>query len=257
MDQLNLFTVEGQKVIVTGGASGMGYETARLFGLYGAEVCIMDISDHLEEKAEELRKETKGSYKTVRVNLADKEDRKQGFAKAVESLDGTLDVLVNCAGIQYACDSVDFPEEAWQKVLDINLDAVFALSQMAGRVMIPKGHGKIINFASMLCYIGGYRVPAYAASKGGVMQLTKALANEWASKGIQINAVAPGYIMTPLNLANNFPESERGKFILSRIPQARWGNPEEIAAVVLFLATPAASYINGSIIPVDGGFAGN
>ncbi len=255
MDERHLFDWKGQKVIVTGGASGMGYETARLFGLYGAKVCIIDISDKLEETAGRLKEATGAEYQTVRANLSDSADRKRGFAEAAACLEGELDVLVNCAGIQYTCDSVEFPEEAWKKVLSVNLDAVFDLSQMAGRMMLKKGHGKIINYASMLSYIGGFRVPAYAASKGAVVQLTKALSNEWAAQGIQVNAVAPGYIMTPLNLASSFPETERGKFILSRIPAGRWGEPEEIAAVVLFLASPAASYMTGAVVPVDGGFA--
>lgn len=257
MDCKKLFDIKGKTAIVTGAASGMGFETARLFGQAGAKVCMADVDPNLEKIAARLEGETGAQYSAVVMDLTDTQQRKDGFDKAMASLGGKLDILVNCAGIQYGCDSVDFPEEAWHRVLSINLDAVFSLSQLAGRIMLRQGKGKIINFASMLSYIGGYKVPAYAASKGGVMQLTKALSNEWAEHGIQVNAVAPGYVMTPLNTKNHFAESERGKFILQRIPANRWGEPEEIAAVVLFLASEASSYITGAMIPVDGGFAAN
>lgn len=255
MDKMELYGLKSKKAIVTGGASGMGYETARYFGYFGVEVCIIDIASEVAGCANRLSEETGAVYHTVVCDLSSSSDRKKGFAEALGLLEGGLDILVNCAGIQYTCDSVDFPEEAWDRVMAINLDAVFDLSKMAGKVMIPQGHGKIINYASMLSFIGGYRVPAYAASKGGVMQLTKALSNEWSSKGIQVNAVAPGYVMTPLNKNSGFAESERGKFILSRIPAGRWGEPEEIAMAVVFLASQAADYITGITLPVDGGFA--
>lgn len=257
MEFAELFSIQGKTAIVTGAASGMGLETARIFGQAGAKVCMVDMNPKLEQIARQLSEENGAVYTTVLLDLTDSEKRESGFEEAVASLGNHLDILVNCAGIQYGCESADFPEEAWNRVLAVNLDAVFSLCQMAGRLMLKQGYGKIINFASMLSYIGGYKVPAYAASKGGVMQLTKALSNEWAASGIQVNAVAPGYIMTPLNTKMHFAESERGKFILERIPAKRWGESEEIAAVVLFLASPASSYITGAMIPVDGGFAGN
>lgn len=255
MEMDKMFSTAGMKVIVTGGASGMGLASARLFGQGKAEVGLIDVSAQTGQIAGMLQQETGAVYHPVAADLADSTARKNAFATAVELLGGAVDVLVNCAGIQHTCDSVDFPAEAWQRVLEVNLNALWDLSQMAGRVMLKQGAGTIINFASMLSFIGGFRVPAYAASKGAVAQLTKALSNEWAGQGVRVNAVAPGYIMTPLN--NGFAESERGKWIKSRIPANRWGEPEEIAAVVYFLATPAAGYMSGAVVAVDGGFSGS
>lgn len=166
---------------------------------------------------------------------------------------GRLDILVNCAGIQYLSDAIDFPFDAYQKVMAINLDAVFELSQLAARVMIPQGSGKIINFASMTSFIAGLQVAAYTASQGGVLQLTKAHSNEWAPKGIQVNAVALGYIMSKMN-EEFFNDLSRSGRIFNHIPMQRWGQPEDIAPVVLFLASKASDYMTGVTVPVDSGF---
>jgi len=143
----------------------------------------------------------------------------------------------------------------WLDVVEINMTAVFDFCQMAGREMLKNGYGKIINVASMLSFFGGYTVPAYAASKGGVAQLTKALSNEWASKGINVNAIAPGYMATEMN-TKLIEDKERNEKILARIPAGRWGNPNDVKGVILFLSSSASDYISGAVIPVDGGYLG-
>jgi 2-deoxy-D-gluconate 3-dehydrogenase len=162
---------------------------------------------------------------------------------------------VNCAGIQRRSKCEDFPIEYWDDVIEVNLTSVFELCQLAGRIMLNKGKGKIINVASMLSFFGGYTVPAYAASKGGVAQLTKALSNEWAGRGVNVNAIAPGYMATSLNTAL-INDPARNEKILARIPAGRWGQPEDLKGVIVFLASEFSNYINGAVIPVDGGYLG-
>lgn len=171
----------------------------------------------------------------------------------LQMLGGRIDILVNAAGIQrrHACE--DFPLEDFTEVIEVNLTSVFDMCQMAGKVMIAQGGGKIINVASMLTFFGGYTVPAYAASKGGVGQLTKALSNEWASRNIQVNALAPGYMATDMNTALLADEG-RNKEILARIPAKRWGDGDDMKGPLLFLASAASGYVSGAIIPVDGGY---
>jgi len=166
-----------------------------------------------------------------------------------------LDILVNNAGITRRHVAEEFPVEDWDQVIEVNLTAVFDLCQMAGKVMLAAGSGKIINVASLLSFTGGLTVPAYAASKGGVAQLTKALANEWASKGINVNALAPGYMDTPLNTAL-IADPMRNRQVLERIPAGRWGKPEDLKGAVVFLASRASDYVHGAILVIDGGFLG-
>jgi len=166
---------------------------------------------------------------------------------------GSIDILVNNAGIIRRAPAVDYSEEDWKAVIDINLTSVFRLTQHAGRHMLTKGSGKIINIASLLTFQGGIMVPAYAAAKGGVGQLTKAFANEWAPKGVNVNAIAPGYFATDNTeaLQNN---PERARQILDRIPAGRWGDPEDLAGAAVFLASAASNYVHGQILVVDGGW---
>jgi 2-deoxy-D-gluconate 3-dehydrogenase len=188
------------------------------------------------------------------VDLAKAEERKAGFDKAVEMLGG-LDIILNAAGIQRRHPSPDFPMEDWNDVLEVNLTAPFDLSQMAAREFLKKEQpsGKIINVSSMLAFFGGQTVPAYAASKGAVMQLTKALTNEWAGKGINVNAIAPGYMETDLNAAL-IANPQRFETISARIPKGRWGKADDMKGLAVFLSSPASDYICGAIIPVDGGY---
>ncbi len=166
---------------------------------------------------------------------------------------GTIDILVNNAGIIRRSPAVEHPEEDWKAVIDVNLSSVFRLTQHAGRHMLARGSGKIINIASLLTFQGGITVPSYAAAKGGVGQLTKAFANEWASKGVNVNAIAPGYMDTD-NTEALRKNPERARQILERIPAGRWGNPEDLAGAVVFLASSASDYVHGHILIVDGGW---
>ena len=168
---------------------------------------------------------------------------------------GRLDILVNNAGTIRRAPAVDYSEADWATVIQVNLSAVFRLSQLAGRQMISQGKGKIVNTASLLSFQGGITVPAYAASKGGVAQLTKALSNEWAGKGINVNAIAPGYMRTDNTRALQQDET-RNRQILERIPAGRWGEPSDLAGAAVFLASPASDYINGEVLVVDGGWMG-
>lgn len=174
---------------------------------------------------------------------------------AVVSQFGQIDILVNNAGIQRRSPSVDFPESDWDDVIQVNLKTVWILCQSAGRFMIPGGSGKIINTASLLSFQGGITVPAYAAAKGGVAQLTKALSNEWAKHNVNVNAIVPGYIATDMNTAL-MDDPVRSKQILDRIPAGRWGNPEDFKGTVVFLASDASNYIHGHLLAVDGGWLG-
>ena len=197
---MHMFDLTGKEAIVTGGASGLGRGLVEGLHEAGAEVAIIDINDQLDAIASEIAKSGARVF-GIKGNLRDREQVKQVFQAAVAKLDNTLDILVNCAGIQRRNPCLDFTANDWDDVIEVNLTATFLLSQMAGRIMLDKNRGKIINIASMLCFFGGYTVPAYAASKGGVAQLTKAFSNEWASHGINVNAIAPGYMDTPLNTA--------------------------------------------------------
>ncbi|MGA3086376.1 MAG: SDR family oxidoreductase, partial [Thermodesulfobacteriota bacterium] len=223
----------------------------------GAEVAIIDITDQIDAIANEIGR-SGAKVVGIKGNLGDREQLKQAFYAAVAKLSDTLDILVNCAGIQRRNPCIDFTPKDWDDVIELNLTATFLLCQMAGRIMLDKNKGKIINIASMLSFFGGYTVPtvpAYAASKGGVAQLTKAFSNEWASLGINVNAIAPGYMDTPLNTAI-MADQERNSKILSRIPAGRWGTPADMKGLIIFLASEASNYVNGAIIPIDGGYLG-
>ncbi|WP_276887357.1 SDR family oxidoreductase [Anaerococcus lactolyticus] len=251
---MNLNDLTGKTAIVTGAAQGLGYGMAEGLMEAGAKVCIMDVNPKALEVAEEFNKK---GFECVAVisNLAKDESREDSFNEAVEKLGDHLDIIVNAAGVQRRYKSEEFPLDEWDFVIDINLRSVFALCQLAGRQFIKQNSGgKIINVASMLSYFGGYTVPAYAASKGGVAQLTKALCNEWAEKGINVNAIAPGYMATEMNTALLDPSNPRNAAITNRIPSKKWGTPEDVKGPVVWLSSDASDYINGAIIPVDGGY---
>ena len=250
-----LFSIAGKRAVVTGGAQGMGNAIVKGYAQAGAKVVIFDIKPDIEEIAAQIAMENQSEVSGIKVDLSSSEDRRAAFSKAMEILGG-IDILVNCAGIQFAEDIVDFRMEDWHRVLAVNLDAVFELSQLAAREMIPNGGGRIINFASMLSFIGGTRVPAYSASKGAVAQMSKTMSNDWAAFNIRVNCIAPGYMDTPLN-TYFMKNKERSSFIFSRIPARRWGQPEDVVGTAIMLASPAADYITGAVIPVDGGFIAN
>lgn len=244
------FDLKGKKVVLTGGATGLGFGMAEGFAEMGASAAIIDINEKLDKTVEKLNKT--GTVFGIKADISEEKNRREAFDRAV-SLLGGIDVLVNCAGIQKRHFSEEFPLSDWDKVINVNLTAVFHMCQLAGQKMLENKKGKIINVASMLSFFGGYTVPAYAASKGGVAQLTKALSNEWASKGINVNAIAPGYMATEMNTAL-INDENRNTQITARIPAKRWGTPEDVKGVVLFLASEASNYISGAVIPVDGGY---
>lgn len=251
---MNLFDLAGKKAIVTGAGGGLGGGMAEGLAEYGAEVLLMDVSARVQERAQALRERGFAAHAVV-ADLSSRPLVEQAFAEALAILGGRVDILVNAAGIiaRHKCE--DFPIEDWEKVINVNLTTTFSLCQLAGRVMLANGYGKIINIASMLSFFGGYTVPAYAASKGGVAQLTKALANEWASRGVHVTALAPGYMDTDLN-ARLINDPVRNTEILARIPAGRWGKPEDMKGVVVFLASHASDYLDGAVIAVDGGYLG-
>ena len=252
MSILNDFALSGKTAIVTGGGRGLGRGMAEGLAEAGATVLIIGSSSSAEKTAAECRQ--KGlSMLALQGNLLDQEQVPAIFEKALTVLDGRVDILVNNAGMQRRHFCEVFPLSDWNDVLNLNLNTVFQLCQLAGRNMLPRKSGKIINVASMLSFFGGYTVPAYAASKGGVAQLTKALANEWAGKGLNINAIAPGYMATDMN-TKLIEDEVRQKEILDRIPAKRWGTPDDMKGIAVFLASAASNYLNGAIIPVDGAY---
>jgi 2-deoxy-D-gluconate 3-dehydrogenase len=246
--------LHGKKAIVTGAAQGLGLAMAQGLCEYGVKVCILDISPNLQQVVEDLR-EKDFQVVGLHADLSDQAQINYVFKKAVDLLDGDLDILVNNAGIHKPMPAVDLPVEDFQRILGVNVTAVFQLCRLAAQEMKKRGKGKIINIASVLATQGGFNASAYSTSKGAVAQLTKSLSNEWARDGINVNAIAPGYYNTELNRFI-IEDKERFASLVSRIPAGRFGNPEELAGTVQFLASNKSDYINGVMIPVDGGFLG-
>ena len=242
-----IFDIAGKKAIVTGGSQGLGYGMGKGLLAQGVDVVLIDVSPKVKDAAAELK------CHAVVADLSTQAERERAFDEALELLGGRLDIIINAAGIQRRHHVEEFPLSDWEDVLNINLTAVFSMCQLATRVMLRQGSGKIINIASMLAFFGGYTVPAYAASKGGIAQMTKAFANELAPKGINVNALAPGYMATEMNMAL-VHDPTRNTEILARIPAGRWGTGEDVAGVACFLSSSAADYIHGAVIPVDGGY---
>lgn len=251
---MELFDIRGRKAIVTGGTRGLGHGMAEGLLEAGASVVIAGTGASAEAEAAKFR-DRGFDCKGLIINLADSTERKAGFEQAVKLLGG-LDILVNAAGIQRRAPVEEFSAQDWNDVLEVNLTAPFELCQMAAREFEKHDpcYGKIINIASMLSFFGGFTVPAYAASKGGVAQMSKALCNELASKNITVNCIAPGYMDTDMNTALSSPDSPRYQEITSRIPAHRWGTPDDMKGLAVFLASHASDYVNGAVIPCDGGY---
>ena len=256
MNNFNIFDITGKKILVTGGSRGLGYGMAEGFLKAGAEVVITGTSEKVFESVEKLKNNTGGVAHGVVLNLNNAANIAPAFDEVMELLDNRLDVLVNCAGMQHRCKAEEFPVEMWDKIINVNLSSLFKISQLAGRVMLEQGNGKIINIASLTSFIGSESIPAYTATKGAVMQLTKALSNEWSSRGVQVNAIAPGYMETDLTANMKSYNPKQYEEVTSRIPMHRWGKPEDLQGVAIFLASSASDYVSGAIIPVDGGFLG-
>jgi 2-deoxy-D-gluconate 3-dehydrogenase len=250
----NPFDLTGKKAIVAGGTGDLGRGMVAALRDAGVDVVILDVAADVHQVAGELDRGGAARVVGIQMDLTDRQALREGFKQALEIL-GTLDILVNSQGIQRRYPAEEFPIEEWDAVIEVNLTSVFELCQLAGQVMLGKGYGKIINVASMNSFTGGITIPAYAASKGGVAQITKSFSNEWAGRGVTVNAVAPGYMDTKMTeaIVNN---PVRNAQILARIPLGRWGRSEDLAGPVLFLASSASDYVTGHVMPVDGGWMG-
>jgi 2-deoxy-D-gluconate 3-dehydrogenase len=246
-------TLASKVALVTGGSSGLGRAIVTALVQAGAAVLFTyrTNADAARALVEELSPE--GTVASVQGDVGSEADVARFVAEAVGRL-GRLDILVNNAGIIRRNDALDLTEEDWDAVLDLNLKSVFFLSQAAARAMLEgAGRGKIINIASMLSFQGGIRVAAYTASKSAIAGLTRGLANEWAARGINVNAIAPGYFETNNTIALR-ADAERSADILKRIPAGRWGKPQDLGGAAVFLASSASDYVHGTVLPVDGGW---
>lgn len=250
---MNLFDISGKKAIVTGGTRGLGYGMAEGLMESGCEVAIVGTSDKVYDVAEKFCAKNFKCH-GVKANLQIRDEVYRAFKECVDKLGGDLDILVTAHGIQRRHSAEVFPVNEWDEVIDVNLNSVFILCQEAGKIMLSKGYGKIINIASMVSWFGGQTIPAYAAAKGGVTQLTKELSNDWISRGVNVNAIAPGYMATDMNEALLDKNNPRYQQITERIPAKRWGTGDDMKGACIFLASHASDYLGGAIIPVDGGY---
>jgi len=249
----NLFNIKGKVALVTGARRGLGLAMAT--GLVEAGVKLVAVSSGADcRELRQMVKKLGGEMLYLQADLADRRQRTGLVAKAVKRF-GRLDILVNSAGIQHRQPALDFDLAKWDHIVSLMMTGVFELSQQAARVMVAQGGGKIINIGSISCFQGGWTVAAYTAAKHGVAGLTKALANEWASKNIHVNAIAPGYFDTEMCAAVKSDPVREPK-IRERIPAGRWGKPEELVGPLLFLASDASNYVDGQILAVDGGWMG-
>ena len=249
---LEAFQLTGKNALVTGSHRGLGAAIALALAKAGANVGCHGRDTNPGPASDEIRAAGRKTF-YLSGDLADAQVPAALIEKTITEF-GCIDILVNNAGVIRRAPAAEYSMEFWNEVINVDLTAVFHLSQLAGRHMLERGaRGKILNIASLLSFQGGILVPAYAAAKGGVAQLTKAFANEWASKGINVNAIAPGYMTTDnTTLLRNDPA--RNRQILERIPAARWGEPEDIAGAALFLCSAASDYVHGHVLAVDGGW---
>jgi 2-dehydro-3-deoxy-D-gluconate 5-dehydrogenase len=247
---LQSFSLEGKTALVTGANTGLGQGVALALAQAGADIAAAGIvaADETGEKVRAMGRR----FINIEANLGSIDPVSRIVQETVDGLGG-LDILVNNAGLIRRQDALDFSEKDWDDVMNVNIKSAFFMCQAAGRVMAAQGSGKIINIASMLSFQGGIRVPSYTASKSGIAGITRLLACEWASKGINVNAIAPGYMATD-NTAQLRADEQRSSEILGRIPAGRWGEPSDLGGAAVFLASRAADYLHGTIIPVDGGW---
>ena len=251
---LDNFKLDGKIALVTGASSGLGQAIAIALAEAGADVAAhCHTAGKADETCEEIQKLSRRSI-AVTGDMADKSAPSRMMQEVVREF-GRIDILINNAGTIRRTPAVDYSEEDWSAVIEVNLSSVFRLSQAAGKRMVEQGSGKIVNIASLLSFQGGITVPAYTASKSGVAGLTKALANEWARSGVNVNAIAPGYMETNNTVALRADEN-RNRQILERIPAARWGEPKDLAGAAVFLSSAASDYMHGHILVVDGGWMG-
>ena len=250
---LDAFRLDGKVALVTGAAAGLGAAIAVALAEAGADVACHGNARAPDATCEAIARLGRRAA-AVKGDLVDREVSRTLVATTEREL-GPIDILVNNAGTIRRAPAVNYSEDDWDAVIEVNLSSVFRLSQQAGKEMIERGQGKIVNIASVLSFQGGIAVPAYAASKGAVAQLTKALANEWAAKGVNVNAIAPGYMRTDNTLALQRDET-RNRQIVERIPAGRWGDPADVAGAAVFLSSSASDYVHGHVLVVDGGWMG-
>ena len=250
---LDKFTLKGKTALVTGSNQGIGQYYSLALAEAGADIIGVSYESNFEE-TEKMIKRTGRKFKSYVSDFSDRKDLYK-FIEQVKSDFPRIDILVNNAGTILRKPIAEHPDEYWDKVIEINLSAQFVLTREIGKAMVENGYGKIVFIASLLSFQGGILVPGYAASKGGIKQLTMAFANEWASKGVTVNAIAPGYIATDNTKALR-EDPVRNQAILNRIPAARWGKPEDMMGTIVFLCSDASNYLNGSVVTVDGGWMG-
>jgi len=251
---LDQFKLGGRVALVTGASTGLGAAIATALAEAGAQVACHGNTRSPESTCSRIESAGGVGY-PITGDLSKPETARDLISHTLDRF-GRIDILINNAGTIRRAPAVDYSDDDWTAVIEVNLSSVFRLSKLAGRQMIDNGHGgKIVNIASLLSFQGGITVPAYAASKGGVAQLTKALANEWAKDRINVNAIAPGYMRTT-NTAALQADETRNRQILERIPAGRWGEPEDIAGAAVFLSSSASDYVNGHVLVVDGGWMG-
>lgn len=248
---LNQFRLDGKVALVTGGSRGLGSAMAVALAEAGANIVSIQHTSDTEVLAERITHVGR-QFLPLMLDIGTETAAEEAL-DATLSYFGRVDILVNNAGVQRRAPAAEFPIEYWDTVININLRAVFLFCQVFGRQMLRQGSGKIINIASLLSFQGGFTIPAYAASKHAISGLTKALCNEWASRGINVNAIAPGYMDTELNTAL-LADTQRARQINERIPAGRWGTPEDMAGAVVFLASPASDYLHGHTLVLDGGW---
>ncbi len=249
---LDIFSLKGKVALFTGGSRGLGKAMAIGLAKAGADVAVVGRQADQAVIDQITACGVRGKFFAFDLENVDAIPE---LVKAVQDEFGHIDILVNNAGVQKRHKAVEFPKADWDFVLNVNMSAVFFLCQEVGKLMLAQGRGKIINIASLLSFQGGITVPAYAASKGAVVQFTKALANEWASLGVNVNCIAPGYMATEMNVAL-MADQARSQQIMTRIPAGRWGTPEDMVGAAVYLASGASDYVNGSTIVVDGGWMG-
>jgi len=253
MSILDAFKLDNKVALVTGASTGLGKAIAIALAEAGADVACHGNTRTPDATCEAITKLSRKAF-AVTGDLSRRETARGLVEETIKHF-GWLDILVNNAGTIRRAPATAYSEEDWATVIEVNLSSVFRLSQLAGQHMIERGRGKILNIASLLSFQGGITVPAYAASKGGVAQLTKALANEWAAKGVNVNAIAPGYMRTDNTKALQ-QDATRNRQILERIPAGRWGEPSDLAGAAVFLCSAASDYVNGHVLVVDGGWLG-
>ncbi|WP_194238338.1 SDR family oxidoreductase [Streptomyces spongiae] len=255
MSAFDMFDLTGRLAVVTGARRGIGRAMARALAEAGADV--IGVSRDLEDSDSAVEKDVLaagGSFEAIRTDFADP-DAVRALGEDLAGRERSVDILVNNAGTIRRAPAAEHTEADWELVLQVNLSAQFALARAVGAAMVARGRGKIVFTASLLSFQGGITVPGYTAAKHGVAGLTKALANEWAPHGVNVNAIAPGYIATDNTQALQ-DDPARSNAILDRIPAARWGTADDLAGATVFLASDAADYVHGTVLPVDGGWLG-